>query len=73
MTVGLLGCLGAKLLFAHVDIYKLSGGNIPMFPVTADVVAMGLLVALGLGVASSIMPARSTIKATVVEGLRELD
>jgi putative ABC transport system permease protein len=73
MTGGLLGCLGAKLLFAHMDIYKLSGGNIPMFPVTADVVALGLLVALGLGVASSILPARSAIKATVVEGLKELD
>ena len=73
MTGGLLGCLGAKLLFGHVDVYKLSRGNIPFFPVTADVIALGLLVALGLGVVSSLAPARASIKMTVVEGLKELD
>src|SRR4029077_7104954 len=56
MTGGIIGCVGAKLLFGHVDIYKLSGGNVPMFPVTLDVVALGLLVALMLGVLSSIVP-----------------
>ena len=35
--------------------------------------ALGLLVALMLGVVSSIVPARASIKTTVVEGLRELD
>jgi putative ABC transport system permease protein len=73
MTGGLVGCFGAKLLFAHVDVYKLSRGNIPMFPVTADVIALGLLVALGLGVVSSLAPAWASIKTTVVEGLKELD
>ena len=73
MTGGIIGCVGAKLLFEHVDIYKLSHGNVPMFPVTTDVVALGLLVALMLGVLSSIVPARASIKTTVVEGLRELD
>jgi putative ABC transport system permease protein len=73
MTGGIIGCFGAKLLFGHVDIYKLSHGNVPMFPVTADVVALGLLVALMLGVVSSIAPARASIRTTVVEGLRELD
>jgi len=34
---------------------------------------LGLLVALMLGVVSSIVPARASIKTTVVEGLRELD
>jgi len=73
MTGGLLGCFGAKLLFTHVDVYKLSHGNVPMFPVTTDVIALGLLVALGLGVVSSLAPARASIKTTVVEGLKELD
>jgi putative ABC transport system permease protein len=73
MTGGIIGCVGAKLLFSHVDIYKLSHGNVPMFPVTIDVVALGLLVALVLGVVSSIVPARASIKTTVVEGVRELD
>ena len=35
--------------------------------------ALGLLVALGLGVVSSLAPAWSSIKTTVAEGLRELD
>lgn len=73
MTGGVIGCVGAKLLFGHVDIYKLSHGNVPMFPVTTDVVALGLLVALVLGVVSSLVPARASIKTTVVAGLRELD
>jgi putative ABC transport system permease protein len=73
MTGGVIGCFGAKVLFSHVDIYKLSGGNIPMFPVSADVIALGLLVALGLGVVSSVVPARASIRTSVVEGLQELD
>jgi putative ABC transport system permease protein len=73
MTGGLLGCFGAKLLFEHVGVYKLSRGNIPMFPVSADVIALGLLVALGLGVVSSLAPAWASIKTTVADGLKELD
>ena len=73
MVGGLLGCFGAKLLYSTLDIYKLSAGYIPMFPVTADVLATGLLVALLLGVLSSLLPAYASIHTTVVDGLRELD
>ena len=72
-TGGVIGCVGAKLLFDHIDIYKLSQGYLPMFPVTASVVALGLLVAIMLGVVSSIAPSYASIKTTVVEGLKELD
>ena len=73
MTGGLIGCFGAKLLFTHLDIYKLSQGFIPFFPVTPDTLALGLVVAGMLGVVSSLAPAYSTMQLTVVEGLRELD
>ena len=73
MTGGVLGCFGARLLFGTADIYKLSRGFLPMFPVTADVVAAGLVVAMLLGVVSSLAPARACLRTTVVDGLRELD
>jgi putative ABC transport system permease protein len=73
MTGGLIGCFGAKLLFTHLDIYKLSQGFIPMFPISTDTLALGLVVAGLLGVVSSLAPAYSTLKLTVVAGLQELD
>ena len=73
MTGGLIGCFGAKLLFTHMDIYKMSQGFIPIFPISADTLALGLVVSGILGVVSSLAPAYSTLKLTVVEGLKELD
>ncbi len=73
MAGGILGCFGAKFLFEHLDIYKLSQGYIPMFPVRLEVLALGLLVAGLLGLVSAIGPACSSIRTTVVEGLRTLD
>jgi putative ABC transport system permease protein len=70
---GVIGCFGARILFSTLDVYKLSKGNIPMFPVTADVLAVGLFVAMMLGVISSLAPAYASIRTTVVDGLRELD
>ncbi len=72
-TGGIIGCFGAKLLFEHIDIYKLSQGYLPMFPVSASVVALGMLVAVTLGVVSSLAPSYASIRTTVVEGLKELD
>ncbi len=73
LTGGVIGCFGARILFETVDIYKLSQGFIPMFPVTADVLAVGMLVAMLLGIISSLAPAYASIKTTVVQGLQELD
>jgi putative ABC transport system permease protein len=73
MAGGALGCFGAKLFFSHLDIYKLSKGFIPLFPITTDTLALGLTVAGALGVVSSLAPAYATLKTTVVAGLKELD
>jgi hypothetical protein len=51
----------------------LSHGNVPLFPVTGDTVALGLVVAAILGLASSVVPAYTSHKMSVVEGLQELD
>ncbi len=73
MAGGVIGCFGAKFFFSHLDIYKMSQGFIPMFPISAETLALGMLVAGMLGVLSSLVPAYSTIKTTVVDGLKELD
>jgi putative ABC transport system permease protein len=73
MAGGVIGCFGAKLLFTHLDIYKMSKGFIPIFPISVDTLALGLIVAGLLGVVSSLAPAYSTLKLAVVEGLKELD
>jgi ABC-type antimicrobial peptide transport system permease subunit len=70
---GILGCFGAKFLAETLDVYKLSQGFLPMFPITAGTLATGMLVAIGLGIVSSLVPAYSSIRTSVVEGLKELD
>jgi len=70
---GLVGCFGAKLLAETLDVYKLSAGFLPMFPITGEILTVGMLVALGLGIVSSIAPAYSSIRTSVVTGLKELD
>jgi putative ABC transport system permease protein len=73
ITGGIIGCFGAKLLFENIDIYTLSQGFLPMFPVSASVVALGMLVSIMLGVVSSIAPSYACIRTTVADGLKELD
>jgi putative ABC transport system permease protein len=73
LTGGFLGCFGVKFLAETLDIYKLSHGFLPIFPVTAGILGVGMTVAAGLGVISSLVPAYTSIKTTVVEGLKELD
>ena len=73
MTGGIIGCFGAKWLFTNLDIYKMSQGFIPIFPISTDTIALGLVVAGMLGLISSLAPTFATLKLTVVEGLKELD
>ncbi len=70
---GVIGCFGVRIVVGAVDVYKLSHGYIALFPVTADVLAVGMLVALLLGVISSLAPTYTSVRTTVVDGLRELD
>lgn len=70
---GVIGCFGARILADTLDVYKLSKGFVAFFPITWDVLAIGLLVALLLGVISSILPAWKSVTTTVTEGLRETE
>lgn len=70
---GALGCFGAWALFTHIDVYSLSHGFFIKFEVTPHILTSGMLIAAGLGIVSSLVPAYSSLKTTVVDGLRELD
>lgn len=73
MAGGLLGCVGARVLFSTIDIYKVTQGFFIKFDVTNHILAGGLLLAALLGVASCLAPAWASIRMTVVAGLRETD
>ena len=73
ITGGLVGCLGAWLFFAHIDIYKLTRGFFIKFEVTPHILAGGLLIAAALGVTSCLVPAFNTLRTSVAQGLREVD
>ncbi len=73
MAGGIIGCLGARALFGSIDIYSLSRGFFLKFDVTPHIIAGGMLVATALGVVSALMPAYTSTRKSVVEGLRDLD
>lgn len=70
---GLIGCVGTWFLAQHVDMYALSHGFFIKFEVTHHIVAAGLLIATTMGVVSCLAPAIASVRASVLDGLRELD
>ena len=70
---GLAGCVFAWLLVRGVDIYRLSRGLFVNFQVTPQIVAVSLAVAAVLGVVSCLLPALSSVRRSVVDGLRTVD
>lgn len=73
MLGGLIGCGGARALFDHVDVYKITQGFFIKFEVSAHILSGGLLLAALLGVVSCIAPAMASARMTVVAGLKEMD
>ncbi len=77
MVGGFLGCFGAWFgtwaLFQHVNITTISNGMFIKFEVTPHIVVSGLLIAIVLGLVSCIAPAWSSVRMSVVAGLKELD
>lgn len=66
----LLGCAGAWMLLQTVDIYRLSRGLFVNFEVNGQIIAQTLGVAVVLGVVSCLWPALSSIRRSVMAGLR---
>ena len=70
---GIIGCLGAWGLLSFVDFYKLSRGLFVNFEVTPKILAQGFLVAALLGVFSCLLPSYTSLRRSVVDGLRAPD
>jgi putative ABC transport system permease protein len=73
MFGALIGIGGAALLFGSGQITKLSGGMFPVFELTPRIAGMAFLIAAVLGLVSSIMPAISVARMSVVQGLKTID
>lgn len=69
----LLGVGGSWALFTFVPAATLTAGFFPSLEVTPRMVGLGCLIACGLGVISSLIPALLVARMTVVEGLKTLD
>ena len=77
LTGGFLGCFGAwfgaQTLFQYVNISAASNGMFIKFEVTPHIVVSGMLIAVALGLISCLVPAYTSIRTSVVAGLKELD
>lgn len=70
---GLLGIGGAYCLYTFGDIQAWTNGMFLVLEVTPRIIGLTSLVALALGVVSSLAPAISVARMSVVEGLKTLD
>jgi putative ABC transport system permease protein len=69
----LLGAGGAWLLAKSLDVNKLTGGMFPYLEVPPKILGLAFVIAAGLGIVSSLAPAFSVARMSVVEGLKTLD
>lgn len=70
---GLIGCVGARLLYGSLDVYEVTQGFFIKFEVTPHILATGLLLAGLLGLVSCCGPAWAGTRMSVVDGLKEMD
>ena len=70
---GLLGIGGGYCLFTYGDVPKMTNGFITALQVTPDILGIAAAVTAGLGILSSLMPALSVMRMSVVQGLKSLD
>lgn len=68
---GIMGALGAKLLFASVDLSKVDAG-LSMFFIPWRTALWGLLLAAIVGFFSGLIPAWRAANVSVIEGLRKV-
>ena len=70
---GALGIFGAWALWTGIDLQKLTNGFLLYFEVTPRIMATGGVVAVFLGIFSSISPSIAVARLSVVQGLKTLD
>jgi putative ABC transport system permease protein len=69
---GVLGCVGARLFYATVDVWRYTEGLFPIFVVEPSTILVGLLLSVLIGVASAALPAVRVSHLTIAEALRRV-
>lgn len=72
LTGGLIGCVGARLLWSFLDLARFSQGFFQQLNVTWGIIALGLGVSIAVGLLSTVIPAYRAANLTVAEGLRHV-
>lgn len=67
---GLLGTVGARVFYSVVDVWKHTQGFFPIFVVEPETIAIGLVLAILIGLASAALPAYRVSRQTIAHALR---
>ncbi|MGH7411748.1 MAG: ABC transporter permease, partial [Candidatus Methylomirabilis sp.] len=69
---GLLGCVGARIFYSVVDVWRYTQGLFPIFVVAPSTIMLGLFLSVLIGMASSALPAFRVSHLTIAEALRRI-
>ncbi|MBI2116010.1 MAG: ABC transporter permease [candidate division NC10 bacterium] len=72
LTGGVLGCVGARLFFSVVDVWRYTQGLFPIFIVEPSTVLLGIGLSVLIGLASAALPASRVSRLTIAEALRRV-
>ncbi|MBI3086303.1 MAG: FtsX-like permease family protein [candidate division NC10 bacterium] len=72
LTGGVLGCVGARLFFSVVDVWRYTQGLFPIFIVEPSTVLLGIGLSVLIGLASAALPAIRVSRLTIAEALRRV-
>ncbi len=67
---GLLGTVGARVFYSVVDVWKHTKGFFPIFIVEPETIAVGLVLAILIGLGSAAIPAYRVSGQTIAAALR---
>ena len=70
LTGGLLGALGARYIYAGVNFSAMTMGFIPQFIVRWETVGMAVVIALGVALVSTAIPAYGASRLAIADGIR---
>lgn len=69
---GVVGVVGAKLVFGSIDLYKFTQGIIQHFNIDGSTIALGMILAGLVGMVSAAVPAWRVVNTSIAGALRQL-